>query len=123
MSILKNFISNNQYQVLTELSNNSDDADQLKNKLTEIQKIINMMTQTYEQDEFGYNAIAYLHYFKGNADFYITEKDIEDQQLQAYGLANIGYGGELGYISIDELIKGDVELDLYFQHVRIEKLI
>ena len=34
--------------------------------------------------------------------------------MQALGLANLGYGGELGYISIQELIDAGVELDVYW---------
>ncbi len=77
--------------------------------------ILTTMPKTYEQDGLGDNAIAHLHYFKGSCDWYITEKDSEpDGQHQAYGLANLGYGGEVGYISIVELIELDVELDLHF---------
>ncbi|MBL0011067.1 MAG: DUF2958 domain-containing protein [Nitrosomonas sp.] len=72
------------------------------------------MPKTYGQDGMGDKAIAYLHYFSGGSDWYITEKDMEDEQLQAFGLANLGQGGELGYISIQELIDAGVEIDLYW---------
>lgn len=84
-------------------------------KLVEMAGIVTRMPRTYEQDGLGDRAIAHLHYFKGSCDWYITEKDSEpDGQHQAFGLANLGYGGELGYISIVELVDLDVELDLYF---------
>ena len=35
-------------------------------------------------------------------------------QIQAFGLANLGYGAELGYICIKELIEHGIELDLYW---------
>jgi len=47
-------------------------------------------------------------------DWYITERDMETDQLQAFGLANLGYGGELGYISIEELKSSNVEIDLHW---------
>lgn len=88
-------------------------------KVAEFAERINTMPKTYEQDGKGRQAIAYLHYFRGDADWYITEKDIgtEDEpgQHQAFGLADLGYGGELGYISIVELVAAGVELDLYFE--------
>ncbi len=84
------------------------------NKAVEIADTIKNMPVTYEQDGKGKNAVAYLHYFRGDADWYITEKDKEAEQIQAFGLADLGYGGELGYISIDELVGAGVELDLYF---------
>jgi len=58
--------------------------------------------------------IAHLHYFTGSGDWYITERDTSTEQHQAFGLADLGYGGELGYISIAELIANNVELDLHF---------
>ena len=60
------------------------------------------MCKVYEQDGKGRNAIVFLHLFKSSADFYITERDITEEQLQAFGAADIGYGPELGYINIQE---------------------
>lgn len=39
---------------------------------------------------------------------------MEPEQHQAFGAANLGYGAELGYISIEELKENNVELDLYW---------
>jgi hypothetical protein len=71
------------------------------------------MPKTYEQDGKGDDAVVYLHYFHGSMDWWITEKDAEEDQLQAFGLADLGYGGELGYICIPELLHG-AELDLHW---------
>lgn len=62
------------------------------------------------------NPLFHLHYFFRGCDWYIQEKDIqsEDGQIQAFGLANLGFGAELGYISIQELVENGVELDLHF---------
>ena len=79
--------------------------------------IVTRMPKTYETDGAGDNAMAYLHYFSSNCDWFITEKDEDSDgegQIQAFGLADLGYGGELGYISIAELIALNVELDLHF---------
>jgi hypothetical protein len=83
-------------------------------KLVELGDRVATMPKTYEQDGKGEEAIAYLHYFIGACDWYITEKDAEAEQLQAFGLADLGYGAELGYIAITELIKHGAELDMYF---------
>lgn len=72
------------------------------------------MPLPYETDGQGSQAVARLHYFTGSADWYITERDSSAEQLQAMGLANLGYGCELGYISIAELISAGAELDLYW---------
>lgn len=68
----------------------------------------------------GDGAIVYLHYFKGACDWWITERDSDpdgEGQIQAFGFANLGDPecAELGYISIVELIRHGVELDLYWQ--------
>lgn len=88
-------------------------------KVKEITETINTMPKTYEQDGKGDQAKAYLHYFKGGCDWYITEKDMGDgsgdtSQYQAFGLADLGWGSELGYISIVELIRNGVELDFHY---------
>ena len=86
-------------------------------KLVEMADLVSNMPETYEQDGKGDQAVVYLHYFMGNMDFYITEKDCDPEgegQIQAFGLADIGYGGELGYISIQELIMNNIELDMYW---------
>jgi hypothetical protein len=81
------------------------------------------MPKTYDQDGKGNDAIVYLHYFAGGeANWWITEKDAggpDDEpgtgQVQAFGLADLGDGGELGYISIAEILECGGELDLYFR--------
>ena len=86
-------------------------------KIREYADRVQNMPKTYEQDGLGMQAIAYLHYFTGGCDWYITEKDIDtdnEGQIQAFGSANLGYGPELGYISIAELLENGVELDLHF---------
>lgn len=75
---------------------------------------IEAMPQTYQTDGQGDEAVAHLHYFSAGADWYITERDIEAEQLQAFGLADFGHGPELGYICITELIRCGVELDLHW---------
>lgn len=90
-------------------------------KVKELAERIENMPKTYEQDGLGDDAVAYLHYFKGGMDFYITEKDMEEQQFQAFGLSVI-HESELGYVSIDELIHNDVELDFHFTPTKIGEL-
>lgn len=83
-------------------------------KIAEYADRIDSMPKTYDQEGKGDDAVVYLHYFYNDMDWFITEKDTEDNQLQAYGYADIGQGGEIGYISIDELTTFGVELDLHW---------
>ncbi len=86
-------------------------------KLIELAALIDGMPKTYEQDGKGDSAIVTLHYFLGGSDWYITEKDIEGGIDQAFGYAVLNGDeqcAELGYISIRELTRCGVELDLHF---------
>jgi hypothetical protein len=88
-------------------------------KAVELSKLIAAMPKTYEQDGAGELAVVHLHYFKNGCDWFITEKDSDpdgEGQVQAFGLADLFRdGGELGYISIVEILSVGGELDFYFK--------
>lgn len=119
VEFLKNFMPAMELRTIVQ-NTNGEEGEFFVEKIQEMADRIRTMPKTYEQDGKGDGAVAYLHYFKGG-DWYITEKDagspddeVQGVQQQAFGLANLGYGAELGYISIEELINAGVELDLYF---------
>ena len=72
-------------------------------------------SDVYEQEGKGEAAIVCLYYFIGNCNWYIIEKDSEEEQLQVFGIADLGYGPEYGYISIEELLENGVELDFHYE--------
>ena len=47
---------------------------------------------------------------------------MEAEQHQAFGLADLGMGAELGYISIVELLENGAELDLHFVPRTLEQI-
>ncbi len=102
-----------------------------RDKLVELAQIVTTMPSTRGQDGKGMDAIVYLHYFRGSADFYITEKDSgsmdddpEEFQSQMFGYADVfGNGGEVGYISLHEILAGGCELDLYWTPKTIREAI
>lgn len=112
-TILKGFIGTSQTLALAECLKGEEKA-YFATVLGEFAERIENMPKSYETDGQGQNAVAYLHYFTGGCDWYITEKDMETEQLQAFGTANLGYGAELGYINIVEIVKAGAELDLHF---------
>lgn len=78
---------------------------------------INDMPTTGQTDGKGDQATVHLHYFLNNSDWYITEKDVDGGIQQAFGYAVLNGDdemAELGYISIEELTRYGVELDMYF---------
>lgn len=100
--------------LIQSLSNNSESVEWAKDAISSISSIVKNMPRLYETEEQGDDAIVYLHYFSGSADFFITEKDNSPEQNRAFGLAKCPET-ELGYISIADLIESNlVELDLHW---------
>jgi hypothetical protein len=119
---LRQFIGKQQLAVMREACKGEERA-WFVTRMVGLAALIHAMPKTYEQDGKGDQAVAHLHYFTGSMDWYITECDVDtdgEGQIQAFGLANLGYGGELGYISIAELIEHGAELDLHFQPTTLE---
>ena len=76
---------------------------------------VTTMPKTYQTDGQGDNAIVHLHYFLNDMNWYITERDMEDEQIQAFGWCDLGWDcPELGYVSIEEITAAGAELDLYW---------
>lgn len=116
-ALLIPFLPKNQLAIIRECLDGEEREFFIK-QLAEMKAVIETMPVTYSQSELGDEAIVYLHYFMGGMNWYITEKDIEgDGTIQAYGMADLGYGPECGYISIKELVESVhcLELDLYWQ--------
>ena len=120
--LLTRFINRNQLKVLSYNCQYGEEKQYFRNMLCELARRIEGMPATY-QNQKGAESIVYLHYFKGGCDWWITEKDKgspkddpadKGKQYQAFGRANLGYSGELGYISIEQLKDNNVEIDLYW---------
>jgi len=116
LQTLRQFIGQSQLSAICE-GCQGEEKQYFFDKAVEMADLVSNMPETYEQDGKGKQAVVFLHYFRGNMDWYITEKDCDPEgegQIQAFGMADLGYGGELGYISIQELILNNIELDMHF---------
>ena len=110
------FLSRSQRAALREALE-GEEAPTFQEIIQSMAHTVQTMPTTYQTDGQGMDALAALHYFKGGADWYITEKDSDPDgagQVQAFGVANLGHGPELGYIPITELVRAHVELDLHW---------
>lgn len=118
LNSLNPFIGSAQKQVIGSLAHHGEEREFFRDKLCTLAALVAGMPKTYEQDGKGEQAIASLHYFTSGADWYITEKDSETSdkpgQHQAFGLADLGYGAELGYISLVEILAAGAEIDLHW---------
>ena len=93
-------------------------------KLKEIAEVVTNMPVTFKNR--GADPMAYIRYFAGEREWYITEKDISgdepgEDHYQAYGYVR-GWENEFGYISIPELRGLNVEMDFHFTPTRISEL-
>lgn len=118
---LRGFISPAQMSAMADVCR-SEEKQFMFDKLAALVDTTGTMPKTYETDGQGNAAVVFLHYFVKNCDFYITEKDMETEQHQAFGLADLGYGGELGYISIQDILKNGAELDLYWTPKTLQEI-
>ena len=119
---LNKFIGKNQLAVMTAACK-GEEGEFFREMLLDLEDKISTMPKTYETED-GPEPVATLHYFRGGSDWYIIEKDagspddeVQGIQSQAFGFTCLNgdtQNAELGYISIDELIRNGVELDLYF---------
>lgn len=123
---LRQFVSPAQLSVLRGLcsTTTTEEWKHFVDTMEGLKKTIASMPKTYETDGQGDAAVAYLHYFSGGSDWWVTERDMgcqnadgswDMEQTQAFGLVCLNdWEPEHGYISIAELIKNGVELDLYW---------
>ena len=115
LSTFRAFVGASQRQAVYSAMR-GEEGEWFRAKVRDLIALFETMPKVYEQDGKGEQATAYLHYFTPSADWYITERDISTEQLQAFGLADLyGDGGEFGYISIEELTQCGAELDLHFE--------
>ena len=75
------------------------------------------MPAIYAQEGMGDAAKAHLHYFLGGSDWYITERNVCDQQVEAFGFVILNGdldNAEMGYLSLKEILQYGAELDLHW---------
>ena len=121
-----NFMGRTQRQALLE-SLRGEEAEGIADLVINVAARIEGTPVTYNtEDVKSEDKVLHLHYYKGGIDAWIVERDVGDEssgdgkgvQRQAYGkitVFNDGFNGaEWGYVSIEDLIKNGVSLDLYW---------
>ncbi len=124
--VLQSFIGPRQAACIRSLMR-GEEGEWFRAKIQELQALVDSMPVSYETEPsentpYVAPTVARLHYFRGSADAWIVELDCgaaddtpADYQRQAWGKVDLGYGAELGYISIPELLNAGMELDLHWQ--------
>lgn len=120
MELIARFVSPAQLDAITYAMQGEEQAYFFQ-KVVDLAELITNMPSTYQTDGMGEEAVVFLHYFSGQFDWFITEKDMLHVQLQAFGLARM-WEEELGYININELRENQAELDLYWTPVPLKDI-
>jgi hypothetical protein len=126
--VLGNFVPREQGKALLEICRTKEGREEMAEPLTRLVATIAAMPKTYQQENLGEEAVIHLHYFTGGCDWWITERDIDDDgegQVQAFGYADLGdpQNSELGYISIKELCaERTMNVDLYWAPITLREL-
>ena len=122
---LNQFVNKSQLQCMRDACK-GEEGEYFKQQILKLKSHIICMPKTYETDGQGDNVVVMLHYFKGGSDWWVTERDVVlNDQVQAFGYVCLNGDtecAELGYISITELIKYGVELDLYFSPITLREV-
>ena len=117
------FVPGEQLKCIVDGLRWSEERGWFREKLFELVQIIENMPVTYAQDGLGDEAVVHLHYFYGGGDWWITDKDVDGGVDQAFGLADLGHGPELGYISIREIVSLKVaNIDQHWTPITLREL-
>lgn len=104
--------------------------------LTNLKTTIEEMPKTYETEDVQIkDKVVHLHYFGGTVDAWIVERDMGDQagqveigpQHQAFGPVTLSAesiaDSEWGYISIQDLIDNNIEIDLHWEPKTVKEVV
>ncbi|WP_437559390.1 DUF3560 domain-containing protein [Acidithiobacillus sulfuriphilus] len=122
---VRGFLGNQQAGITQDLMRNSEEREFFAGKMQELQGIIRSMPETYGTDGLpdSERPVSLRYFGPSGAQWFIIEKDRGDpenegpgfpSQTQAFGLADLGFGPEMGYISIPEITRAGAELDYHF---------
>ena len=104
-----------------------DDPIESRDMLSNVVKAYKHIPSLYKQDGKGYNAVAYLHYFVGGADWWVTEYNRSTGKM--FGLSNLNNDWTLGYFDVSFFKNNDLsplqkpELDFYFKYQTLNEIL
>ena len=123
LEVRNKLVPRQQIGVLMEM----DDPTESRDMLLNVVKAYKHIPSLYKQDGKGYNAVAYLHYFVGGVDWWVTEYDKSTGEM--FGLTNLNNEWELTYFNVSFFKDNDLsplqkpELDFYFKFKTINEIL
>lgn len=122
--MIEQFMPSNQWAVV-QVYLKGEEGEYFQSVLDRLDKTVKEMPKTYEQ-EYVDDKMVYLRYFSPVGEWLIMEKDMYDEQKQAFGYVNyysMPESAEYGYIDITELVESPmVELDFHFEPTPFSKI-
>lgn len=104
---IRPYVSRGQLAVMRGTIEHTETSDRLAETLRHMPSI-------YSQEEVGEMAIVHLHYFRGASDWWLTEKNSAEEAFGFVCLNGWKDSAECGYVSIEELVAGGVDCDLFW---------
>lgn len=118
-SIIK-FIPKQQYKVMRDLLA-GEEGEYFGRVIAELSDTLLNMPKLGKSDN-GYESVAYLHYFGGPVDVWVTEVDIKTGE--AYGAVSLGYEPELGYLSMGEYLNEPMmNIDFHWKPTKLKNAV
>jgi hypothetical protein len=123
MEVREKLVPSQQVAFLMEI----DDATEIMDMLSNVVKAYEDIPSLYKEEGKGYNAVAYLHYFVGGVDWWVTEYDKSTGEM--FGLSNLNNEWNLGYFNVSFFKNNDLsplqkpELDFYFKYQTINEIL
>jgi hypothetical protein len=118
------FVSSGQFQTMSFLCRGREGA-YFERTIVDLANMILGMPKTFQQDKLGNDAQVFLHYYNGASDWYIYEKDVEDDVSQASGFVILNgdhQNADRGYVNISEITRLGAELDLHFKRCTLAEI-
>ena len=104
-----------------------DDPIEVRDMLSNVVQAYQDIPSLYNQDGKGNNAVAYLHYFVGGVDWWVTEYDRSTGIM--FGLSSLNNEWNLGYFNVSFFKNNDLspfqkpELDFYFKYQTLNEIL
>lgn len=123
METRNKLVPSQQVGFLMEMEDPMESRDMLSN----VVKAYKDIPSLYKQDDKGHNAVAYLHYFVGGVDWWVTEYDRSTGEM--FGLSSLNDDWTLGYFNVSFFKNNDLsplqkpELDFYFKYQTLNEIL
>lgn len=124
LMFMKPFMPTGEWKVVRD-SMKGEEGQYFIDMMVNLMALIKKMPKSYATDGQGERAIAYLHYFGGATDIWVTESPDDPTEDNAFGFTILNgdkQNAEMGAQYLPEIVSAGLELDLHWKPISIEKV-